>query len=157
MTTILRSSLIVLTAMAIGLAANLVRSHPIPWTEQWSLRIEAQAAKEGLDTVDTAQAKQIVEARNHLIFDARPSTEFAAGHLFGALSVPIHDGNASLEEVQALLTPDKLILVYCSGRQCEDSLSLARILRSQGFQNVKIFVGGFEAWVKAGLKVERDS
>ena len=46
-----------------------------------------------------------------LLLDLRPEVEFQAGHLPGAVSIPLDELEQSLEE----LTSDRLVVAYCGG------------------------------------------
>ena len=61
----------------------------------------------------------------------------------------------AFENVKVLLTREQPLITYCSGLECDDSFMLALFLREQGFTNVVLFAGGFEAWEKAGYPVEK--
>lgn len=63
-----------------------------------------------------------------VVLDVRPSDEFAAGHLPGALSIPVEELPARLDELPAE-TP---IVAYCRGSYCVLSHDAARLLRESG-------------------------
>lgn len=66
-----------------------------------------------------------------LLLDVRSPDEFAAGHLPGAVNVPVDRLEASLKEVGA---PERPVVVYChSGRR---SRWAAEILQKNGFKKV---------------------
>ncbi len=93
-------------------------------------QISAEKAKEIMDT-----------AKEYVIIDARTDSEYAEGHIEGAIVIPEYDIEARAEE----LIPDKdtLILVYCrSGRR---SKIAAEALIYLGYTNVKEF-GGIIDW-----------
>lgn len=81
------------------------------------------------------------------LLDVRTPAEFAAGHLPGARNVPLDailDGTATV--------PDGPLVVVCaSGRR---SARAAAVLAAQG-RAVTDVVGGTQAWVEAGLPLER--
>jgi rhodanese-related sulfurtransferase len=49
-----------------------------------------------------------------------------------------------------LLTGKNLVL-YCDGGDCESSTALARILSERGVRNIRVMLGGWVEWLKAGL------
>ncbi len=69
--------------------------------------------------------------------------------------MPVHEAAGVYEGLQLLLPPDQPVLVYCSGGMCDDSLALATFLRGQGLEQVKLFIGGMNAWRTANLDEER--
>ncbi len=108
----------------------------------------------GFETVNLAQAKQIVAAGDHLIFDARPTDSFVRGHLPSAMSLPSREADSRISEVLPLLVADQPVMVYCSGRSCDDSIDLAKLLQQQGMEKIMVFVDGYADWTGAGLEVE---
>lgn len=143
----------VVAALAAG-AANLVHPRKIAWVEDWAQYIEARALKAGFQLADTATARKIIEAKTHLVFDARPAADFKAGRLPGAVSLPYDAVGAEFQNVAVLLLGGQPILTYCSGLVCDESFLLTEFLRQQGHTNVVLYSGGYEEWTRAGLPVE---
>jgi 3-mercaptopyruvate sulfurtransferase SseA len=86
---------IALLALLIGLSACQAR----PQTQNEVPRIAASALKERLDAGESV-----------LIVDARSSDEYAEAHIPGAISVPLSDLEARLDE----LPRDQDIVFYCT-------------------------------------------
>ena len=82
-----------------------------------------------------------------VIIDVRSPAEFAAGHIDGALNIPVDRIGQDIQSVKGLKT-DSPILVYChSGRRS----AMARIsLEQQGYKN--ILDGGGVEELKKNLK-----
>jgi phage shock protein E len=77
-----------------------------------------------------AQARELVQAGARLV-DVRTRAEFAAGHLPGAINIPVQELAERLPELRPKDTP---VVLYCrSGRR---SSSAARTLKSAGFAAV---------------------
>jgi 3-mercaptopyruvate sulfurtransferase SseA len=53
------------------------------------------------------------------------------------------------------MTYDQVLVVYCSGKDCEDSAMLADKLSMAGFFNIYVFKDGFPDWEKHGWPVRR--
>lgn len=83
------------------------------------------------------------------LLDVRPPSEFAAGHLPGAINIPLDQ----LDTLLTLLPRDKQIVAYCRGPYCVLSHDAAKRLRALGF-NVRRFEDGFPEWKAAGLPVQ---
>lgn len=137
-----------------GATVNAFSCGGIPWRYDWSQDIQQQAGLLGVSVVRFEQLTGIVEAKQHILIDARPRQEYALGHLPLALSLPATDFDQAFVEVASILDPHQLIVVYCSSQACDASLQVARLLREQGFAHVSVFPDGYEAWAKAGLEVE---
>jgi rhodanese-related sulfurtransferase len=84
-----------------------------------------------------------------VILDVRPEEEYRAGHLPGALSVPVD----ALEEALQTLPEEKEIVAYCRGPYCVFSDEAVRFLNARGYRASRL-VEGFPDWRAAGLPVE---
>lgn len=83
-----------------------------------------------------------------LILDVRPPEEYAAGHIPGAISVPLTDLEARLEG----LPSDAEVVAYCRGRYCVMAPQALGLLRRHGF-NARRLQDGLPEWRRAGLPV----
>ncbi|GAB7028267.1 rhodanese-like domain-containing protein [Geotalea toluenoxydans] len=100
------------------------------------------------------QTKELYDRREATLVDARDKTDFAAGHIKGALSLPLGDFDASLARFKGQVKPDATLIVYCNGFDCHDSMDLGNRLIKAGYGNVYVFLGGFPEWKDAGYAVE---
>jgi len=149
-----RAMVILLAACATGLLANALRPDGIPWKQDWGRFVEAQALDIGLSIASVDQAREIVSSGDYAVLDARPHSDYIAGHIPSALSVPYDDLGTAFPRAQLFMLPGQPVLVYCSGVACDESLELSRFLLQQGYSNVVLFAGGFSEWSKAGLEIE---
>lgn len=145
---------ILVVSLACAALANVVSPRRIPWREDWSRRVEAKALKEGLPLVSIEQTRRFYDAKTHVFLDARPATDYRAGHIPGAHSIPYDNLDEGLVEAQQYLTAAQPIIAYCSGKSCDDSFLLALFLRNNGFTNVVLYADGFEQWKADGYPVE---
>jgi rhodanese-related sulfurtransferase/DNA-binding transcriptional ArsR family regulator len=90
-------------------------------------------------------------ARSHrvVVLDTRPASEYAAGHIAGALSVPVDDLQRRLRR----FPKDKEYVAYCRGPYCVYADRAVEILRAHG-RRARRLVEGFPEWRAAGLPVE---
>lgn len=88
-----------------------------------------------------------------LWIDARPSAEYTASHVPGAIPLNEQDWDASLwEHADALLSSDKPIVVYCGAFACQASRKIADRLRtSVGLPEVYILRGGWKTILKSDV------
>ena len=84
------------------------------------------------------------------LLDVRPAEEYAAGHLPGAINVPI----AKLKTYLSKLPRRKEVVAYCRGPYCLMSFEAVEALRKRGFK-AKRLQDGYPEWRAAGLPVER--
>ena len=86
-----------------------------------------------------------------LVVDVRPVAEYAAGHIAGALSIPIDDLAASIKA----LPTDVEVVAYCRGPYCVYADDAVRLLRRRG-RTARRLEDGFPEWQRAALPVERE-
>lgn len=148
-------ALLVAAAGLLGTAAQFVSPTRIPWRENWSTHVQTKALRAGLRLADTADAQRLLESGSALIVDARSPRDYDSGRLPGALSLPDSQRSVVYPEFADLLTREPLVLVYCSGLSCDESLNLCLFLKDQGHTNLVLYAGGIQAWKEAGLPLER--
>ena len=139
-------------ASILGVTVNIVRptATRLPWKGDWEHHIETKAFRAGIPVVFLAGVRERVEDPAVIVFDARTRTEYAAGHLPRAYTLPVGETDTRLGSYAQLLTPQTPILVYCNGAQCADSLDLALKLREYGFKNISLYPGGYAEWTQYG-------
>ncbi len=86
------------------------------------------------------------------VIDVRPQEEFAAGHISGAINVPLKDLARRLKE----LPSTKEVVAYCRGPYCVLSYEAVWALRHRGFKARRL-EDGYPEWKIAGLPVELQS
>jgi rhodanese-related sulfurtransferase/DNA-binding transcriptional ArsR family regulator len=105
------------------------------------------------DALEPVPAQELLErAKKGLVtvLDVRPEEEYAAGHLPGAINVPLD----RLERALARLPKRREIVAYCRGPYCLMSFEAVARLRKRGFRARRL-ENGFPEWRAAGLPVER--
>ena len=84
------------------------------------------------------------------IIDVRPAIEYNAGHVPGAINMPLD----KLEERLGDIDTDREIVAYCRGPHCVLAFDAVEKLRQQGFKANRL-EDGFPEWKTAGLPVEK--
>jgi rhodanese-related sulfurtransferase/biotin operon repressor len=105
------------------------------------------------DEMEPVPATELLErAKKGLVtvLDVRPAEEYAAGHLPGAINVPI----GKLESYLSKLPRRKEVVAYCRGPYCLMSFDAVEKLRKRGWKARRL-QDGFPEWRAAGLPVER--
>jgi len=89
-----------------------------------------------------------------MLLDVRPRAFYQLGHLPGAISLPL----AEIPKIMPTLSLEKtsVLLIYCTGEACDDSLKAALRLRLTGYSQVFVYKGGYEEWIKKGEPIEFD-
>ncbi|HEU4426368.1 MAG TPA: rhodanese-like domain-containing protein, partial [Pilimelia sp.] len=80
--------------------------------------------------------------------DVRPAEEYAAGHIPGAVSIPLDE----LADRLADLPDDGQIVAYCRGAYCIMAHDAVRVLTTHGRDAIRLADGMLE-WRLAGLPV----
>jgi rhodanese-related sulfurtransferase/DNA-binding transcriptional ArsR family regulator len=104
------------------------------------------------DEMEAVPAKEVLaRARKGLVvvLDVRPPEEYAAGHLPGAVNIPIHELARRLKE----LPRRKEVIAYCRGPYCLMSYDAVSLLRKKGIKARRL-ENGLPEWRSAGLPVE---
>ena len=110
---------------------------------------EGQYAVTGLTRTEGDIPSQAGTRKTLRVLDVRREPEWQAGHIAGAAWWPLDRFKVSPPEVD----PEAPLAVHCaSGYR---SVIACSLLRRAGMQNVINVVGGFDAWKKAGLEVEK--
>jgi rhodanese-related sulfurtransferase len=105
--------------------------------------------RDSLQPVSAEEFLSISQNGNIVLLDVRPSQEYAAGHIPGAISVPVDD----LESYLKQLPRNKEVIAYCRGPYCIFSDEAVQLLRAHGFRARRL-KEGLPDWRVAGLPVE---
>lgn len=101
-----------------------------------------------LEPIDRLRLFERVQAGEVVVLDVRPSEEYQAAHIAGAISVPL----AELEQRLERFPRDREIVAYCRGPYCVLAPKAAALLRGRGFKAVALGDGVAE-WRARGLPV----
>lgn len=97
-------------------------------------------ARIGFDPVDREELLRRVRDGEAIVIDVRPDEEFCAGHLAGALSIPLEEIERKLDR----LPKDRDIVAYCRGPHCVLSVEAVQLLRNKGFRAHRVDLGPAE-------------
>jgi rhodanese-related sulfurtransferase len=106
-------------------------------------------ARDQLEPVTRQElARRLQDGDSMVVLDVRPAAEYAAGHLPGAVSVPVDELRRRLAELPA----DREIVAYCRGPYCAFAHEAVAVLREEGF-SARRLEDGLPEWRAAGLAV----
>jgi rhodanese-related sulfurtransferase len=169
-------------ATLIGVAQNAVRSNPLnlfpkvqtprptPPSPVNPATDAAPAAEPGLAGAVTPlevtadeiargelskeRLRLVMDAGTAIIIDARGESEYAAGHVRGALNIPYESFTEHYKELEEYVPMDATVICYCQSLTCDLSDRLAQELRLMGYEKVVLFRGGWQEWSEAGFPSE---
>jgi len=108
-------------------------------------------ARDELEPVTRQElARRLQDGDDLVVLDVRPAAEHAAGHLPGAVSIPVDELQRRLAELPA----DREIVAYCRGPYCAFAHDALALLRQEGF-SARRLEDGLPEWQAAGLAVTR--
>jgi rhodanese-related sulfurtransferase len=90
-----------------------------------------------------------VEAGTVTVLDVRPAEEYRAGHIPGALSIPLEELSSRLGE----LPPGSEVVAYCRGAYCVLAYEAVELLQAKGRRSLRLHDGMLE-WRLSGLPVD---
>jgi rhodanese-related sulfurtransferase/DNA-binding transcriptional ArsR family regulator len=108
-------------------------------------------ARDELEPVTREElARRLRDGERLVVLDVRPASEHAAGHVPGAVSIPVRELRRRLAE----LPPDQEIVAYCRGPFCAFAHEAVALLREEGFLARRL-EDGWPEWEAEGLAVAR--
>lgn len=103
-------------------------------------------------TIGLEETRTLLASDEAVVLEVLPEKYFVDGHLPGA----VHVAPDELEKAAREFPPDetRTVVTYCAGPSCSNSRETAGQLRRLGYRDVRVFEGGKEAWIDAGLALE---
>jgi rhodanese-related sulfurtransferase len=106
-------------------------------------------ARSDPEPVSMEELVERVRSGKVVVVDTRPAGEYAAGHIAGAISIPIDD----LEERLRKLPKTKEYVAYCRGPYCAYADRAVELLSANG-RRARRLAQGFPEWKASGLPIE---
>lgn len=103
----------------------------------------------GLAMITRDELRRRLRDGEVVVLDVRPEPEYRAGHIAGAVSVPVAELSRRLREIP----PDRDVVAYCRGPYCVFADDAVRALRDRGYQAARL-EDGFPEWAATGLPVQ---
>ncbi|MCV7354617.1 ArsR/SmtB family transcription factor [Mycolicibacterium fluoranthenivorans] len=117
-----------------------------PHTE---LARRAYLGPEDTTAINTDELLRRLDGGDTVILDVRPDPEYTAGHLPGAVHIPLDELTQRLSE----LPPGREIVAYCRGRYCVLAHDAVRLLSRHGM-TARRAADGILEWKLAGLPID---
>jgi len=106
-------------------------------------------ARDELEPVSRKELLARMKSGTVTVLDVRPLDEFAAGHVSGALNIPLSELRRRLAEIPRR----KEVVAYCRGPWCVLAFEAVALLRARG-RTARRLEGGLPEWRTAGLPVQ---
>ncbi|NJR63512.1 MAG: metalloregulator ArsR/SmtB family transcription factor [Cyanobacteria bacterium CRU_2_1] len=104
----------------------------------------------GLEVISIQELLERLRSDTVVLLDVRPQDEYAAGHLPGAINIPLKDLEQRLQE----LPTNHDVIAYCRGPYCVLSHDAVLLLHSRGIKALRL-EEGYPEWKAEGLPVDR--
>jgi rhodanese-related sulfurtransferase/DNA-binding transcriptional ArsR family regulator len=108
--------------------------------------------KDSLDPIPRVELMRRAKEGTVTVLDVRPPAEYAAGHLPGAVNIPL----AELKKRLAEFDLDQEIVAYCRGPYCILAFEAVKRLREMGFRARRL-QDGYPEWKASGLPVDKSN
>lgn len=136
-------------SLIIGISANLSLIEKYRQGD-FSLSFLSNEDFPSIQFVGIFEAEDLFAGGNAVFLDSRTEEKYLEGHVLGAINIPFESGERIVEE-QIAFPREKTLIVYCDGNECQSSVLLAKALAKYGFEDIRVFFGGWVEWVAAGL------
>ncbi len=92
----------------------------------------------------------------YVFVDARATESFEEGRIPGAVQCDYYRLDSYLGSVLDVVVGAEKVIVYCNGKECEDSLHVCGELLNQQvpWESIYLFKGGWEAWSESGQAIQ---
>lgn len=102
-----------------------------------------------MEAITVEQLRSRMQQGNVVLLDVRPDAEYEAGHIRGAVSIPVEDLGRRLKQ----LPKKKAIVAYCRGPYCVFADEAVRLLMPRGYRAQRLEIG-YPEWNMLGLPIE---
>lgn len=149
----LRAAGVVAASAALALAVNFRSPNPVPL-----LAADGPGAlPERARRIGAAELRELLAARRAVLFlDVRRDEPFKAGHAPGALHAATEEFAVHYQDLDLatkLLAAEEVVLI-CEADECPSADRVAKFLKELQHTNVRVYHGGWTAYVQAGFPLE---
>lgn len=154
---ILETLRVLAVGLALGVAAWVVRGAPRVEEFRPSSATSCAApvaAHPQIAWIDPSDARPLADRTDVFFVDARSASDYEAGHVTGAVHIPMDTGALEARDV-AVVESAAIVVTYCdTDDECAQSRRLAELLAQRGLRDVRVLRGGLPAWLELGYPAE---
>ena len=142
---LLRALVIQILGIGAGLIYTVIFSEQLLFGE-----VEISKKQDDITYVSLDSLQKAIQSESKiLLVDGRSESAYHRGHILGAVNIPYIQRDYFSEQLLSNVARETPIIVYCSGKNCNTSVELAKSLSQKfGFIHVQVFAGGWEEWIK---------
>ena len=125
---------------------------------------DAPALEHGFNVVSLSEALDYYSrGESSIVFiDARDDAHYEKCHIPSAIQFDYYHPDEYIDNVCDFAADAEIVIIYCNGGECEDSIQTARYLTEEieeplPFEIVHVFEGGIQAWYEAGNECEPEN
>jgi rhodanese-related sulfurtransferase len=104
-----------------------------------------------LEPIEHDELRERMKNGDLVLLDVRPEDEFQAGHIPGAVSIPLTELEQRLNEIPK----DREVVAFCRGVYCVMALESVKLLREKGYR-ARRYEDGIPEWQARGNPVEKE-
>ncbi len=150
-----RLALILLFSSIIGLGANISLIKKF-FNGEYQYGFFSLEEYSSIVFITLWEAEELFATGSALFIDSRAAENFKEGHIFGAKNIPFVERKKKEELNMEPYPLEGIYVVYCDANECQSSIELAKLLHEKGFQDIRVFFGGWEEWEREGLPVSKE-
>ena len=148
---LLRALVIQILGIGTGLIYTVIFSEQLLFGE-----LEISKKQDDIMYVSLESLQNRIQSKSKiLLIDGRSESAYHRGHIPEAVNIPYIQYDYFSRQLLADVARETPIIVYCSGKDCNTSVELAKFLTQKfGFVHVRVFEGGWEEWVKGKKPIQ---
>lgn len=140
------SALLLGWAGLIGISFNTFAEQGLLYDPHTRALVKKANAEHFLKEIWFNELANRVKQKTALVVDARLHNDYTAGHIPGAINIPVSSDVSDFLANLSLSTRELPVIVYCQSRSCPYAGKVAVALQEMGVQDIRIYRGGWVDW-----------
>jgi len=142
-----QGALLCITALVGGLMYHFARDEGLLANSKVTDVIQQAHTANFIPKTRQARVRNLLK-RGVVLVDARFTDDYQAGHLDGALSIPVDANDVRRHKIVTSIPRSSKVVVYCQSAGCKFADNVAVWLKGEGFSDVVVYRGGWLDWVE---------